>query len=257
MIDIIIPVFNGQKYLREAIKSAIVQKNCNVIVVNDGSTDNTRLIMDEFKNKIMPLYHITNKGTAAALNTGIKHSRADWIKWLSADDRLKPSAIKQMMELISIIPLHKKTIFYTHYDIINEHGEKINTFREPNNSGKTVPVLLDHFYGNGSTSLIHRDVFSKCGLFDETLDYQEDYEFWLRAVLIHGIGLELLDMNILDYRIHSGQLTEKIKFKASAKSDEIREKILSQVPQYRNQLGKIRHPIKSRLKRKLVKMLYK
>lgn len=221
MISIIIPVYNGEKYLAECLDS-VIDQGCEVIVVNDGSTDGTEKIIDQYPVKKI---NKENGGTASALNCGIKASDGEWIKWVSADDILKKNAVRDMMKLVT----DKNRIYYTHYD---RFGFKDYTFVEPdyNDNKKAKDILLSRFYGNGSTSLIHKSVFEKCGYFDETVGFQEDYEFWLRCVFLHNIKLHLLDLNTLRYREHSGQLTETKKMHALKKSDEIRKKILKQSP---------------------------
>lgn len=217
---IVVPVFNGEKYIAECLDSAITQ-DCEVIVVNDGSTDGTEKIIDKY-NVIK--INKPNGGTASALNEGIKRSSKTWIKWLSADDILKPNAVTELLKHVHEI-YH---IYYTHYD---RFGINNYTFVEPDNNNLSLDekkgLLLTRFYGNGSSSIIHKKVFEKCGYFDETVGYQEDYEFWLRCLFWHNIPLILLDLNIMLYREHQGQLTEQKKFQALNKSESIRKYILS------------------------------
>lgn len=255
-VSIIIPVYNGQKYVKKTILSALNQEGCEVIVVNDGSTDNTQKILDWFGARIKVINHDKNYGTAKALNSGIHAASCDWIKWLSADDILKADAVHDMLDAVSGVMSNDDKIFYTDYDIIDETDYILKHFHEPDNSNNQKAVLLDHFYGNGSTSLIHKNVFKKCGMFDETLGYQEDYEFWLRCVLIHGIDLYKLELNTVFYRVHDGQLTALHKGESLKKADEIREKILSRVPHYRQLVGSLSLPYRLRLKRMLQRLLY-
>ncbi|HSA76903.1 MAG TPA: glycosyltransferase [Nitrosarchaeum sp.] len=220
MISIIIPVYNGEKYLAECIESALGYGE--VIVVNDGSTDSTEKIIDMY-----PVQKINkaNGGTASALNAGIKKASGEWIKWLSADDVLRPS-FGQMMAYVS----DTDRIYYTHY---TRMGKNNTDFIEPDYnslpSDERKGILLSRFYGNGSTSLIHKSVFEKCGYFDEKLGYQEDYEFWLRCVLLFDITLHLVPLNTVFYRIHDGQLTEQKKYDAIRKSESIRKIFLKKI----------------------------
>lgn len=269
-ITIIIPVYNGENYIEQCIKSAINQfpygydTMNNIIVVNDGSTDNTRNICTKFIPRISLINHSVNKNTASALNTGITYSKTDYIKWLSADDILKPDALRKIAELANLRCNHNNRIFYTHYDIINESNQVIKTFIEPLISyPKDKIVLLDHFYGNGSTSLIHKDIFRKCGMFDTSLGYQEDYEFWLRCSLLHDVRLTLLPINSLYYRVHPKQLTYQHRGESLIKSSYIKTKILNQVSPkmaeaYRKELLEYQKhiPLKIKIKRKIRKMVY-
>ena len=115
-------------------------------------------------------------------------------------------------------------IYYTDYDIIDSEGGFIKNFKEPDrtkmNWEEKHNELLRYYYGNGSTSLINRDVFDKIGLFDESLPYFEDYEFWLRASY-NKIDLIHIPITTLKYRRHKDQMTNKVDISLA---DEIRSK---------------------------------
>ena len=95
-VSIIIPVYNGENYIREAIDSALSQtyKNIEIIVVNDGSKDNTDEICKSYGKKIKYIKK-ENGGVATALNTGIKAAKGQYIAWLSHDDLYKENRIEK------------------------------------------------------------------------------------------------------------------------------------------------------------------
>lgn len=204
-----IPVFNGEKYLRETIASAVNQRpfdKIEVIVVNDGSTDKTEQICMEFARSINYIYK-ENGGTASALNAGIGLSTGCFIKWVSADDVLLDNAITQMLTWIekNDIQNARNTIYYTNYHVIDHKGEFLRDFKEP---GHPTSMLWKFFFGNGSTSLIHREIFDKIGNFDTGWKHSEDYEFWLRATMLHDVKMKLIPIFTLNYRDHAEQLTK-------------------------------------------------
>lgn len=216
LVSIIIPVFNGIKYIRNAVYSALDQqgfRDFEVIAVDDGSTDDTTgalaLIQSMNEDRLRVYRQEKNAGPASALNIGIKNAKGDFIKWLSADDMLYPYSLKRMMDYISKLEPEeiKNTIFYTHYRIIDENGNFKRDLKEP---GHPESYLWERFFGNGSSSLIHKNVFEKCGLFDEGLLHSEDYEFWLRATQIYGVKMHLIPEFLLMYRNHPDQLTHKV-----------------------------------------------
>jgi glycosyltransferase involved in cell wall biosynthesis len=86
-VSIIIPVYNGEDFLSQAINSVLAQtyQNIEVIVVDDGSTDGTRQIIESYGKKIIAI-HKSNGGVASALNVGIQHATGEYIAWLSHDD---------------------------------------------------------------------------------------------------------------------------------------------------------------------------
>jgi len=215
-VSIIIPVFNGEKYLSETIESALnqtIRPKPEIIIVDDGSTDGTTEFLKELRqDKKFKIIFKENGGPASALNAGIREAKGEWIKWLSADDVLLPTAIENMFEIINDhddLEKNKNTIFYTNYHIIDQNGKHLRDLIEPPRplNGND---LWKAFYGSGSTSLIHKDVFKKCGLFDESLRASEDYEFWLRCTQLHHVALQLLPIFTVNYRIHPDQLTNKL-----------------------------------------------
>ena len=207
--SIIIPVYNGEKYILNAVVSALNQTvSCEVIVVNDGSTDRTHELLCGVPNITYLIKN--NGGTASALNIGIRNSNANWIHWLSADDVLYPDAVEKMLKNID----NNEKIYYSNYDIINENSELIGEFIEPiERNFKTreerFKELMGNYYGNGSSSMIHKSVFDKIGYFDESIAHSEDYEFMLRAIS-KGIDLKLIPIKTLKYRYHSEQMTHKV-----------------------------------------------
>jgi GT2 family glycosyltransferase len=208
-VSIIIPVYNGEKYILEAVISALNQTiPCEVIVVNDGSTDKTHELLCGVPNityLIKP-----NGGTASALNIGIRNSNGNWIHWLSADDVLYEDAVEKMLKNID----NNEKIYYSNYDIIDENSGRIGEFIEPiernfRTREERFKELMGNYYGNGSSSMIHRSVFEKIGYFDESIQHSEDYEFMLRAIS-KGIDLKLIPIKTLKYRYHSEQMTHKV-----------------------------------------------
>lgn len=205
-ISVIIPVYNCEKYLREAIESVLNQtfKDFELIVIDDGSTDNTKEIIEDYD--LTAVFKL-NGGTASALNAGIRHSRGEWIKWLSADDVLYPDALQNLICNV----YDKNVIYFTDYDIINENGEIIGEFLEQDRDmDQQRKDIKNYFFGNGSTSLIHKSVFEKCGMFDDSLKHSEDYDFWMRCSLKFNVELRAIPIKTIKYRRHPEQLTNKV-----------------------------------------------
>lgn len=235
--SIVIPFYNQEIHLlKEAIESALWQhydKNeFEVIVVDDGSVyplanspdgkPSVRInriwpMLDEMKkaNPNFSWTFKTNGGTASALNTGIRMAKGDYIKWLSSDDVLYPNYLEEMAKAIEKLPEeHKdKCIIFSDYDVINENGNIIDQWIEPDWNSKTYydrkKYLWMSFYGNASSSLIHRNIFEKVGLFDETVRHSEDYEFWLRSCMVYDYDLYHVQEQLLKYRSHPGQLSKQ------------------------------------------------
>ena len=234
-VSIVIPIYNAEKYLKECISSALEQtySDFEIIAVDDGSKDNSLKILNQYSDKIK-IISKKNGGTASALNAGINVMSGEWFKWLSADDILKKNAIEVLINEASKLGSESKNcIFYSHYDVIDESGTIVDEVIESNYNDLTNfeqnVILLDHFYGNGTTSLIHKSIFVKSGLFDEKIKFKDDYEFWLRCCLLHGYRMHLLDQNIAQYRIHEAQLTKKKMMDALEQISQIKNVVLSKL----------------------------
>ena len=123
-VSVIIPVYNSEKFLSESIKSILDQsyKNIEIIAVDDGSTDNSLEILNQFKDEII-IIHQENQGLAGALNTGIEKMNGEWFKWLSADDILKPNAVKILCDEVKNLGKESySNIFYSNYFSTQQFG---------------------------------------------------------------------------------------------------------------------------------------
>lgn len=228
LVSIVIPTYNRAPLIGDAIDSALNQayKNTEVIVVDDGSTDNTKEVCSKYNNKIKYFYK-SNGGIASALNFGVEKMQGSWFKWLSSDDILEENAVEELVKFA-----HEKhaRFVYSDYILIDGQGKQVGEFIEP-----TYDTYLDFaaklwqsFIGNGSSSLIHRNVFEEVGVFDKSLKSAEDYDFWLRACILHRIMLYRCPKVLLRYRVHSKQLTAEVKTEALKIDMRIRERIKHQ-----------------------------
>lgn len=263
-VSIIIPVYNAARYLEECIGSALNQtyRDVEIIAIDDGSTDESPKILERFSQKIMVISK-KNGGTPSALNAGIKSMKGEWFKWLSADDVLNENAVEALMgEAKSLGEAAKTSIIYSNYDIIDEKSKVVGEVIETNYNDlpamRRNAVLLDHFYGNGTASIMHKSVFERCGTFDESVGFKEDYEFWLRCCLIHGCTLHLTPQKLAKYRVHGAQLTRTRVRKNIEQVKMIKDYVLKKVPEAeRKQLlaelkaYRAAKPLKIRIRRQL------
>jgi glycosyltransferase involved in cell wall biosynthesis len=232
-VSIIIPVYNAEKYIQECIESALNQTypDIEVIAVNDGSKDNSLKILEQYSNKIR-IISKENGGTASALNVGIKTMTGEWFKWLSADDVLYPNAVEELILAAKSLP-NRKFILYSNYEIIDSDGKIMNTVIESNYNKLDLfnlnVILLDHFIGNGTTSLIHKSTIEECGMFNENIGYKEDYELWLRFCVLCNCGLYLVPKVLAKYRKHEKQLTKEKLEVSLFQSNQIQDMIFDSI----------------------------
>ena len=206
-VTIMIPVYNGSNYLKEAIESALAQtyKNKEVVVINDGSTDDgkTKAIAESFGSKIK-YYEKENGGVSTALNLGIKKATGDYICWLSHDDLYYPNKVQRQMEEIE--KYDDKTILFSDFDLIDENGVKFNEIHYNHEILMEKPdyAVLRGMIG-GITLLIPKHAFEKTGEFKVELRCTQDYDMWFR--MLDNYKFVHMPENITMTRIHRNQDT--------------------------------------------------
>jgi glycosyltransferase involved in cell wall biosynthesis len=188
LVSIIIPVYNGTNYMREAIDSALNQtyENCEVIVVNDGSTDNgaTEEVALSYGDKIT-YYRKENGGVATAVNYGIDKMRGEYFAWLSHDDVFYPEKIELQLQAIEQSG-DSKAICHGNFDFYDMEKQKrtpVNWLsiytKEQLERGCFAPVFLAI---HGSTVLIHKSHFERVGKYRTDLLATQDSEFLFRVM---------------------------------------------------------------------------
>lgn len=219
-ISIVIPAYNAQKYIIEAVESCLTQDydNFEVIVVDDKSTDKTMeyllkyrdMLKPELKNRLVLICREQNGHTGAAMNTGITQMRGEWFKEMQADDILLPNALKDMIEEAQNHPNKEDTIFYANVYRIDKDGNIKFRFPETNRNDwsdlEFKAYLFQQNIGNGISVLIHKSALQKHGGFD-TITKHEDYEMRLRWCIMEKCRMHLIDKFVASYREHPEQYT--------------------------------------------------
>ena len=187
LVSIVIPVYNGSNFLREAIESALAQtyQNLEIIVVNDGSIDDTENIALSYGDKIRYIAK-KNGGTSTALNLGIESMRGEYFSWLSHDDLYYPQKIARAVEELSKLE-NKDTIIISDVDGMTDHTRTFSTARyqahrdayPKRNFSYLYPVIYNQTHG--CTHLISKKVFETVGMFDVEKLVAHDFEFYYRA----------------------------------------------------------------------------
>ena len=210
LISIAIPVFNGANYLAEAIDSALAQtySPIEVLVVNDGSADGgkTRDLALSYGERIR-YFEKENGGVASALNLAIGEMRGEWFSWLSHDDLFLPEKTQKQVDYLRKSPAE---ILYGDYSLIDGQGNAITDQTGVVQSAAKRNMffqLLSGFPVNGCTTLIHRKVFERIGLFNLDLPTTQDYDFWFRCA--KEIEFQFQPEVFIKSRIHPDQDTHK------------------------------------------------
>ena len=206
LVSIIIPVYNGEEYVRKAIDSALSQtyKNIEVLVINDGSTDNSDSIIKEYGARIR-YFNKSNGGVASALNLGISKMRGKYFSWLSHDDMYYPEKIEMLFNHIK--KCKKNTIAISDWTIIDEkdHVIKQNVLDDKLEIVPRAFLAFDRkTWLNACAMLILKELFDKFGYFDESLRTTQDYDMF-NTLMKSGVKFSILHQPLLYSRSHEKQ----------------------------------------------------
>ncbi len=203
-VSVVIPVFNQERYLGQAIDSILAQsyRDFELIVVDDGSTDATNDVIRRYEPQIRA-FRKPNGGGASALNLGIREARGDWIAWLSSDDLWEPNKLARQMEVVRGLPSVK--FVFTDDCIIDSRGKVLERrrFSMPSSRKLRLLKLARGCFIDGSSVLIHMDIFRKIGLFDEGDRFTPDYDLWFR--IAKEFEMAHVPEPLVLYRVHGSQ----------------------------------------------------
>lgn len=179
MISVIIPTYNRAAFLDKAIRSVLNQtfKEFELIIVDDGSTDNTSELVSSFDG----VHYIwqENKGAASARNTGIRAARFDHLTFLDSDDWFVKNKLEMQFAAMQAAPQylvsHTQEKWYRRGAFLNQKK------KHAKNHGYIFERCLELCAVGMSTIMVRRELFDQVGMFDESLPCCEDYDLWLRA----------------------------------------------------------------------------
>lgn len=188
MISVIIPTYNRAAFVGEAVDSVLAQSSLpgEVIVVDDGSKDDTRSVLSVHSDRIRYVGQL-HRGVSAARNHGIALARGEWLAFLDSDDLWLPDKLAAQTRYMVDNP-HIR-VFQTE-ELWLRNGKRVNPrkyHRKPD--GYCFERLLERCLVSPSAVMIHRSVFDAIGGFDEAMPACEDYDLWLRIGCRYPIGL--------------------------------------------------------------------
>lgn len=197
LVSIVLPAYNHGRYLHEAIHSVIVQSypNIELLVFDDGSTDNTAEILASYGKQFYWESH-KNMGQSATLNKGWKMSKGEIISYLSADDALEPNAVEMAVNC-----LQNKTdiaLVYGDYQLVDADSKVIERVYAPEFDYSEMVANIVVQPGPGV--FFRRDDFERIGGWNESLRQIPDYEYWLRLGLVGPFVR--IPMSLALYRVH-------------------------------------------------------
>jgi len=202
-ISLIIPTYNRANLIENTLLSVFNQtiKVDEIIVIDDGSTDNTKQILEQYDIKYI---FQENQGVSSARNTGIKRAKNEWICFLDSDDIWEHNKIEKQIAF----HIENQHILFSHTDELWRFNEKIikQKKHQLKPSGYCFKENIPNTLIGASTVMCHKSVFDNVGIFDEELQACEDYDLWLRILDIYELGL-IEEKLITKIAGHSGQLS--------------------------------------------------
>jgi glycosyltransferase involved in cell wall biosynthesis len=214
-VDVVIPVYNGQRFIESALQSVFNQTfpPNRIIVVNDGSTDGTEEIVLRLQRKssIEIVYHSkANGGLSSARNAGISLSKAEYIAFLDADDEWFPFKLESQLALFLRSSFQRLGLVYCRYQIIGVEGTAIDyhvALPRADVRGRVFNLLMNGNYVTSSASgvLVKRECFDRVGVFDAELDAAEDWDMWLRIAEEYEFDF-VSDRDLVKIRMHNSNM---------------------------------------------------
>ena len=210
LISVVVPVYNGKRFLAQALQSIRDQtyRNVDVVVVDDGSTDGSADLIDSFAS--VRHFSQSNQGNAAARNRGIAEAAGEHIAFLDQDDLWTPNKLAAQMQFLRKNPAYLAVVGHQRY-IAEPGGERPAWIR---------PELWeqDHTGYVPGSLLARRELFDVVGRFDARYRYGSDSDWFFRAQDT-GVKIGVIPQTVLLRRIHEGNLSHDVR---GSKSDMLR-----------------------------------
>lgn len=205
-VSIILPTYNGSRYIRQSIESCLKQtfRNIELIIVDDGSSDETARIVSGYDDtRLRYLRHDNNRGLAEALNTGFTNSTGEYLTWTSDDNYYTENALEEMVRFAQT---YADVDFVYAENYVIDHNDRNGT---PAIRRNEVPEWLKVDNGIGGCFLYKREVYEAVGEFNPRMFLAEDYDYWIRVW--KAFRMQRLFKRLYYYRFHKNSLTGKHK----------------------------------------------
>jgi glycosyltransferase involved in cell wall biosynthesis len=192
IISVVVPAYNASRWIKETLDSVLAQtfRDYEVIVVDDGSTDNTADLIESYEGAVRCVRK-ANGGASSARNVGIRCSRGSWIAFVDADDLWLPFKLDLQVRMLEKYP--DLAWFYSDAYIFESDTRCIRCLASENQrpyTGDILRQLLMYCFIPSPTPLVRRDVFDQAGYFSESpvTRIGEDWDLWLRIAAMYKVG---------------------------------------------------------------------
>ncbi len=251
LVSVIIPAFNAQSLIADTLDSILAQtyRNLEIIVVDDGSTDNTAAIVRGYRERVRYYYQENSGGCAVPRNTGIKYSSGDFLCFMDADDLMAPDRVTRQIEFMKRYP--EVGVVFCDYRNFNEQGPYRDShfqtcprlWSQLRNQGELTinnpcALLAQENFGCAGSCLIRRDILKIVSAFEPSLKACEDFHFYFQAARYVRMGVinEVGMMRRLHGNNMSGNpikmLTERIRSRTLLRDGEQDTMVRSYLTRY-------------------------
>lgn len=214
-VSVVVPAYNISAYIQSALVSLQQQSLCDfeVLVVDDGSTDNTANIIDAFcqQDARFRLLKKANGGLSSARNYGIKFAQSDYIALLDGDDLYEPD---KLLSHVNVLERHPDVgVVYSASKVIRNDGTLsfMRLSGKPIMSDPLLSLLCKNFVGHGSNAVFRRCLIDEIGEFDECLASSEDIDFWLRIAALKTWRFHRVSAALSCYRVRPTGLSFNVE----------------------------------------------
>jgi glycosyltransferase involved in cell wall biosynthesis len=241
-VSVIIPTYNRAEFISQTLDSALAQTftDYEIIVVDDGSTDNTMQALAGYGDRIRVISLKTNTGPSITRNIALEMAQGEFIAFLDSDDLWYPNALST---LVSYLRENLEIdLVCGAWDVIDESGRTIWPANKPSHLHAIIQTDFLRAMATGNLFLVHallirRKCFECCGNFDTTLKAVVDWDLWIRMAM-HGHKIDMIDILVARYRRHSGCITRDPQ-RMELASEQVLNKLFSN-KQYADRLTSLR-----------------
>jgi glycosyltransferase involved in cell wall biosynthesis len=243
LVSVIIPTLDRPEYLAAAVNSVLRQRaqDFEVLVVDDGSTADLRPVLEALDDgRIRYFRHESNRGEAAARNTGIVNARGAYLAFLDDDDEWLPDKLRLQLELFSRCPDTVGCVYGGHEAFRARDGQVVSRQIPTKRGDLSRELLQANVLGPPSTVVLTRACLDRVGPFDEAIGFGVDYDLWIRVAQIYHF--DFVPDIVTRYTVHRGQMSSDPFVIAKGHADLLR-KYASRLRWGRRRKGMIHYAI--------------
>lgn len=220
LVSVMMPAYNAERYIAEAVASLLGQSypHWELVVINDGSTDDTVDVLAQYSDSRIKVYHQNNSGEAAARNAAIKYMRGEFVAFLDADDVYLPQHLEVLTAYLQDHPAYDGV--YSDGFYINQHGDRSKSLASRRRGPFTGHIFEEVVYasdvfGPPLCVVLRFDVIARHHLqYDETIIIGPDWDFFMKYAAVAQFGY--VDQPTCLYRVHQTNITTQISLKRRA-----------------------------------------